>query len=52
MWDLDTIVRMNEKAAAQARKDLPERATEASKPDEGQIIKLPSPVPVSCACAG
>jgi hypothetical protein len=58
MWDLDTIVR---KAAEQARKGLPERdalflATEtrdASKPNlknEGEIIKLPSPKPVACAC--
>jgi hypothetical protein len=58
MWDLNTIVRINQKAAEQARKGLPERdalflATEdqeASKPDEGQIIKLPSPKPVACAC--
>lgn len=60
MWDLNTIVRINEKAAEQARKGLPERdalslATEAqedSKSDEGEIIKLPSPKPrlVACAC--
>lgn len=58
MWDLDTIVRINQKAAAQARKGLPERdalplATEASKPEsqEGEIIKLPSPrQAIGCAC--
>ncbi len=61
MWDLDTIVRINQKAAEQARKGLPERdalflatqTRDASKPnlkDEGEIIKLPSPKPVACAC--
>lgn len=59
MWDLDTIVRINQKAAAQASKGLPERdavglatgAREVSQSkDEGEIIKLPSPRPVACAC--
>lgn len=60
MWDLDTIVRINQKAAAQASKGLPERdalflATETrdvskNLKDEGEIIKLPSPKPVACAC--
>jgi hypothetical protein len=64
MWDLDTIVRINQKAAEQARKGLPERdalflatqTRDVSKPnlkDEGEIIKLPSPKPVACAsCVG
>jgi len=54
MWDLGTIVRINQKAAAQARKGLPERdalslaiASKSDLKDEGEIITLP---PADCAC--
>lgn len=52
MWDLDTIVRINQKAAEQARKGLPERdalflatgVRDVSKPNlltQGETITLP-----------
>lgn len=55
MWDLDTIVRINQKAAEQARKGLPERdalflatgVRDVSKPNlltEAEVaVTLPQP---------
>jgi hypothetical protein len=53
MWDLETIVRINQKAAEQARKGLPERdalflatgVRDVSKPNllTEQTVELPCP---------
>ena len=47
MWDLDTIIRINQKAAEQARKGLPERdalflATGVKDPSNpGLVVTVP-----------
>jgi len=54
MWDLDTIIRINQKAAEQARNGKPERdalflatgVRDVSKPNlltQGEVITLPQP---------